>query len=84
MAKNDGLAIQIEGHTNGCSWKANFSQRLSEQRARTVKNYLVRNGVSAERISTIGYNCSRMLYPEMATPEQEMRNRRIEVVVVAY
>jgi len=84
MAKNDGLAIQIEGHTNGCSRKANFSQRLSEQRARTVKNYLVRNGVSAERISTIGYNCSRMLYPEMATPEQEMRNRRIEVVVVAY
>jgi len=71
--------ISVEGHTDAVgSLEAN--QRLSEQRADTVRNYLVDQGVNGTRISSIGYGETR---PKATndTPEGRQLNRRVEIHV---
>ena len=84
MKKNPKLNIEIEGHTNGCSSGETFSQILSDNRAKRIKLYLTDKKIDASRISTIGYNCSRMLYPNMETEHKQMLNRRVEILVTSY
>ena len=87
MALNTTLAIVIEGHTNGAvTTKEDLdrTQKLSEDRAMAIKNYLISNGIDKKRIETIGYNSSRMLYPNMETEKQQHLNRRVEILVSDY
>ena len=84
---NSTLAIVIEGHTNGAvTTKEDLdrTQKLSEDRAMAIKNYLISNGIDKKRIETIGYNSSRMLYPNMETEKQQHLNRRVEILVSDY
>ena len=83
MIKNPNLIIQIEGHTNGCIGQKD-SQILSEKRSMKIKDCLVKRGIKAERIKTIGKGCKEMLFPlnESTTPEQQEANRRVEVLVL--
>ena len=67
------LKLRVAGHTD----KIGEPQKnlvLSEQRAEAVKNYLVKGGIAAGRISTVGYGDARPLYPS-----PDARNRRVEV-----
>lgn len=84
MRSNNSLVVRIEGHTHACGNGIAFSQRLSEARAQAVKNYLVKHGIKAERISTIGLNCSQMLFPQAKNAEEQELNRRVEFMVVEY
>ncbi|UOQ70752.1 OmpA family protein [Hymenobacter cellulosilyticus] len=68
------LRIRIAGHTDKIG-EPEKNQALSEQRAEAVKAFLVKAGIAAERISTIGYGDTRPLYPS-----PDARNRRVEVV----
>jgi outer membrane protein OmpA-like peptidoglycan-associated protein len=67
------LRLQIAGHTDRIG-EPEKNQALSEQRAEAVKAYLVKTGIGAGRISTVGYGDSRPLYPS-----PDARNRRVEV-----
>jgi outer membrane protein OmpA-like peptidoglycan-associated protein len=67
------LRLQISGHTDRLG-EPEKNQALSEQRAEAVKAYLVKAGIAAERISTVGYGDSRPLFPS-----PDARNRRVEV-----
>ncbi|QKG52119.1 OmpA family protein [Hymenobacter sp. BRD67] len=67
------LRLRIAGHTDRVG-EPQKNQLLSEQRAAAVKDYLVKAGVAAERISTVGYGDARPLYPS-----PDARNRRVEV-----
>jgi len=84
LSKNKSLAIQIEGHTNGCSRSKNFSQGLSDRRAMVIKKSLTKKGISELRINTKGKGCSEMLFPPDGTTEQQEQNRRVEVLVLEY
>lgn len=86
MTKNNNLSIQIEGHTNGCSFGVGYAQKLSDQRAMKIKEFLVKKGIKAERIKTLGKGCKEMLFPVDANPtlEQQELNRRVEVLVLQY
>jgi outer membrane protein OmpA-like peptidoglycan-associated protein len=81
MKKNPTLKIMIEGHTNGCSGGFEFVQKLSEDRATTVKKYLIDNKIAENRIKTVGYNCSQMLYPNATNEKEQSLNRRVEILV---
>ena len=81
MKKNPRLKILIEGHTNGCP---SNSQELSEHRALAVKNYLIGNKISGDRIKTIGLNCQFMLYHITSSEKLQSLNRRVEIVVEDY
>jgi outer membrane protein OmpA-like peptidoglycan-associated protein len=70
------LKLRVAGHTDKIG-EPQKNQTLSEQRAEAVKAYLVKAGVAAERISTIGYGDTQPLYPS-----PDARNRRVEVTEV--
>src|ERR1044071_3300709 len=69
--------ISVEGHTDAIgSHESNL--RLSEQRADTVRNYLVDQGVTGTRITSVGFGETR---PKATndTPEGRQLNRRVEI-----
>jgi outer membrane protein OmpA-like peptidoglycan-associated protein len=67
------LRLRIAGHTDRLG-ESDKNLVLSEQRAEAVKGYLVKAGIAAERLSTIGYGDKQLLY---SSPDA--RNRRVEV-----
>ena len=70
------LKLRVAGHTDKLG-EPEKNLALSEQRAEAVKAYLVQTGVSAERLSSVGYGDARPLYPS-----PDARNRRVEVAEV--
>jgi outer membrane protein OmpA-like peptidoglycan-associated protein len=70
------FSIEIEGHTDA-EGTDERNQRLSDRRARAVADFLVQNGVSARRLSTIGYGATRPI-ADNATEAGRAKNRRIE------
>jgi outer membrane protein OmpA-like peptidoglycan-associated protein len=71
-------SIEIVGHTDDRGGDAS-NQALSERRARAVRDVLVRDGVTAERITTRGAGESRPVATN-STPEGRSLNRRVEIV----
>ena len=68
--------IEVEGHTDSAG-DAAANQRLSERRAMSVRDYLLRTGVPSISLSAIGYGDTRPVAPN-DTPANMARNRRIE------
>ncbi|NOW45428.1 outer membrane protein OmpA-like peptidoglycan-associated protein [Novosphingobium sp. SG751A] len=72
--------IDVYGHTDSTG-SAQLNQTLSENRARTVGDYLGMQGVSQARIRTQGYGAT-MPVADNATPEGRAKNRRVEIKIV--
>lgn len=77
----DGTIIRIEGNTDpnpntDPTDAANIM--LSQQRAETVKQYFIANGISADRIITVGNGSSKPMV-ENDTDEHRAMNRRTDV-----
>ncbi len=90
MRKYPALVIAIEGHIC-CVAGANEGERpdlsknltLSGARAQVVYNYLIQNGVAANRLSYIGYEHRFPIYPYPEKTEEEREaNRRVEIRIV--
>ncbi|NOT35861.1 MAG: OmpA family protein [Saprospiraceae bacterium] len=59
-----------------------YNQWLSDERALAVKSFLVKNGIKKERISTLGYGASKMLYPDPKSEKEQELNRRVEIKIL--
>lgn len=71
--------VEISGHTDSKGSEA-VNQRLSEQRAQSVANYLISKGVAPERITrVVGYGES-LPVASNETPIGRAQNRRVEIV----
>ncbi|MFP3871154.1 MAG: OmpA family protein, partial [Syntrophobacteria bacterium] len=77
LEKNPSLRVEIEGHTDSTGTAA-LNQRLSEQRAEAVLEYLVSAGISRERLSAKGYGLTRPIASNN-TREGRAKNRRVEL-----
>ncbi|GAB3946991.1 hypothetical protein GCM10028805_18430 [Spirosoma harenae] len=75
------MTIEIAGHTDNVGDRR-LNQALSENRAKIITNYLVRNGVPEKRIQHNGYGSTRPVAPN-DTEENKRKNRRVEFVVLA-
>ncbi len=80
MKSNPTLKIELGGHTDNVGRPAD-NQRLSEQRARAVYEYLVAHGVAADRLSYKGYG-ETLPVADNSTPEGRSQNRRTEMKVM--
>ena len=72
--------IQVFGHTDDVG-SDDYNLMLSEQRADTVRDYLVEAGIEEDVISTRGFGKTQPLV-KGTTDEARQRNRRVEIAVV--
>lgn len=70
--------ITIEGHTDSVGTPAH-NQTLSEQRAGSVRDYLISKGVVAGRLTSVGFGLSKPV-TDNATELGRAQNRRVELV----
>ena len=80
MTDNPSLKIQISGHTDNVG-SAAVNQRLSEERARSVVEFLVGLGVDRDRLTYVGLGFERPIASN-DTPEGRSMNRRTEFEIV--
>ncbi|WP_123710885.1 OmpA family protein [Sinobacterium caligoides] len=69
--------LRIGGHTDSTG-SASLNQKLSEQRADSVGNFLIREHVKAGRVQTKGYG-PRYPIASNTTVEGRAQNRRVEL-----
>lgn len=76
LKQSPKLELIIEGHASS-DGSISYNQRLSEERAESVKQFLIEKGVRETRLSTIGYGEKR---PKSNNNTKEGRsiNRRVE------
>jgi outer membrane protein OmpA-like peptidoglycan-associated protein len=74
-----GLNLTVEGHTDNVGSDA-FNQTLSEQRAQSVRQYLVDQGLDAGTITAQGFG-KTMPVADNSTAEGRQKNRRVEIIV---
>ena len=80
LVNENEIRIEIAGHTdNNGSELAN--QLLSENRAKSVKSYLVKNGIDKLRINCVGYGEKQPIADNNSKQGRE-KNRRIEIRIL--
>ena len=91
MNENPHMVIEIEGHVNCPSTMSSCetaqmqqsNQRLSEERAKAVMQYLISKGMAANRLSAVGYGATRQLFPHANSETQMRQNRRVEIRILS-
>lgn len=78
LASESGWSLTIEGHTDATGTPAH-NQTLSEQRAASVRDYLVSKGAAASRLNSVGFGQSKPV-ADNATELGRAQNRRVELV----
>ena len=74
-----GLKLELEGHTDSVG-SDSLNQKLSEQRAKAVGDYLIKEGVPRESITVRGLGKEGPVASN-ATASGRQQNRRVEMVV---
>lgn len=77
LEEDSSVNFVVAGHTDSTGPEV-YNQGLSERRAASVKNWLVKNGVSADRLETVGYGEAKPKY-DNSTREGRKLNRRVEL-----
>lgn len=81
LSRYPAIEVEIGGHTDARGSDA-YNQRLSEERAAAVVDYLAEQGVDAARMSAVGYGEARPVAENVSDDGRE-RNRRVELTVTA-
>lgn len=81
LVANPDMKIELRGHTDN-QGTVEFNLKLSEERAKSVADYLVEHGIDRRRISSVGFGKSQPIDTN-DTPEGRSRNRRVEYRVLS-
>ena len=80
LLASEGYSLFIDGHTDDIGTEE-YNQGLSERRAESVRDYLVKAGIPADIISIKGFGKSNPLI-KAKTQEAREKNRRVEIGIV--
>lgn len=75
LRKNPSISVEVAGHTDSDGTEA-YNANLSERRAMTVRNFLIDEGVAADRMTARGYGELQPVAPNN-TAEGKAQNRRV-------
>ncbi|MCF8229878.1 MAG: OmpA family protein [Bacteroidales bacterium] len=80
LQNNPSLSIEISGHTDA-SGSDEYNKELSENRARSVYNFLVNNGIDQQRLEYKGYGEEQPI-ADNKTEQGRAQNRRTEFKIL--
>lgn len=80
LRANPNISLEIGGHTNSLP-PAALCDSLSLRRARSVRNYLVNEGIGPERVKAVGYGKRRPLVSNK-TITGRAKNQRVEIKII--
>lgn len=83
MQDNPDIFIELGSHTDARA-ENDYNLDLSLRRAQSAVQYIIRNGVSPERIVAKGYGETHLIVPNAKAEEEHQRNRRTEFKVLRY
>jgi OmpA-OmpF porin, OOP family len=78
LKENSSLKVSIEGHTDNTG-TVQRNKTLSEQRAQSVLNAVLKGGIEKERLSSKGWGQDKPV-ADNKTEEGKAKNRRVEIV----
>ncbi|WP_428229219.1 OmpA family protein [Flavobacterium sp.] len=86
MRKFPNIRIKIESHTDSRG-KDSYNLKLSDNRAKATRDYIVSQGIEASRIeSAIGYGKTRLINKcktgVKCTEEEHLLNRRSDFIII--
>jgi outer membrane protein OmpA-like peptidoglycan-associated protein len=81
LKKYDDTNILIEGHTDNTG-EGTYNQKLSENRAAAVEDFLLTQGIKDNRVTTKGYGETQPLDSNDSEVGKQ-KNRRVEVAIYA-
>ncbi|MBN2011022.1 OmpA family protein [candidate division KSB1 bacterium] len=80
LKENPKINVRMAGYTSAQGTEA-INQKVSEQRANAVRDYLIEKGIAPERITTIGYGRTRPavfeVTPGDVNSKEAMANMRV-------
>jgi outer membrane protein OmpA-like peptidoglycan-associated protein len=80
LNRNPDTNIEIEGHTD-ITGTVEYNQGLSERRARSVRDFLLLQGVDGNRMNTVGKGIHEPI-ADNNTIEGRLQNRRVEIFIL--
>jgi len=82
LNQNPNLTIEISGHTDNTGSEA-YNQKLSENRAKSVADFLFSGLIQKNRVQIKGYGSKKPRLPN-TSEENKQQNRRIEFKIVGF
>jgi len=79
LADNPKIKVEIQGHTDSVGNDA-FNLKLSQSRAESVRTYLIKRGISSDRMVPKGYG-ENVPIADNRTEAGRSQNRRVEFVI---
>jgi outer membrane protein OmpA-like peptidoglycan-associated protein len=80
MEQTQNLNLEISGHTDNTGTVAH-NNKLSEQRAKAIVDYLVSHGIEQKRLIYKGYGSSQPI-ADNKTEDGRAKNRRVEITIL--
>jgi outer membrane protein OmpA-like peptidoglycan-associated protein len=79
LKENSDVHVRVGGHTDSVGTDE-YNQKLSERRANAVRDYLVKHGIDASRLTAVGYGESQPV-ADNKTKDGRAQNRRVTLDV---
>lgn len=80
LKRNPELKVELAGHTDDVG-SASYNQKLSADRAESVRKALISNGIDETRLTAKGYGATKPLAPN-DSDEHRALNRRTEMIII--
>lgn len=81
MAEYPGAKFEISGHTDSRA-DDDYNLRLSEKRAKYVRDLLIKRGVDASTLIPVGKGETELIVKDAQTEPEHEQNRRVEVKII--
>jgi outer membrane protein OmpA-like peptidoglycan-associated protein len=81
LKDNPTLKLELSSHTDARDTDA-YNMKLSQNRAKSAVDYIVSQGIAADRLVAKGYGETRLVVKNAKTEEEHQRNRRTEIKIL--
>lgn len=85
MKDNPNIKVSIRSHTD-CRQTHKYNQLLSERRAKSAMEWIIKNGIASDRLMSKGYGETQLINKCKdgvdCTEAEHQENRRIEFIVI--